>query len=147
MAEFKLAHVLCPKSNEVCHRLGIRGFPTISVLDGDRVYDYQGKLTVANLSKFVTNKVYKEKSRPRLIRHVTSPWENFSIAVKEMNLKMRAFAMLMFRAFGLGHLEEEFVIQVVMMAAIVPMVLLMIALAIERRIIENKKKEAAAANS
>ena len=55
---FKLAHVLCPKSMEVCHRLGVRGFPTISVLEGDRVYDYQGKMNVNNLSKFVSNKVY-----------------------------------------------------------------------------------------
>ena len=37
---FKLAHVMCPNSMPVCYRLGIRGFPTISVLKGGIVYDY-----------------------------------------------------------------------------------------------------------
>lgn len=93
------------------------------------------------MSKFVTNKVYRAKSRPRLIRHVTSPYENFVIALKETNLKMRAFAMLVFKAFGYGHLEEESVIQMVMVCAIVPMILLIIALAFERRALENNRRQ------
>ena len=32
VSEFKLAHIMCPKANSVCFRLGIRGYPTISVL-------------------------------------------------------------------------------------------------------------------
>ena len=37
---FKLAHVICPRSMDVCNRLGIRGYPTISVLDGKSIYDF-----------------------------------------------------------------------------------------------------------
>ena len=50
-------------------------------------------------------------------------------------MKMRAFAMVLFKVSGFGHLEEEFVIQLVMLAAIVPMIALLIALAMERRAI------------
>ena len=37
---FKLGHVVCGRATAVCHRLGIKGFPTISVLAGGRIYDY-----------------------------------------------------------------------------------------------------------
>ena len=107
---FKLAHVVCPKSITVCNRLGIRGYPTISVLDGNAIYDYQGKLTVSGLASFIKNKTYLVKSKARKISHVTSPYENVANALTIANLKVRAFTMLLFRAAGLGHLEEDFVI-------------------------------------
>ena len=37
---FRVAHIICPKSIVVCNRLGIVGFPTLSVLDGAYIYDY-----------------------------------------------------------------------------------------------------------
>ena len=110
VSEFKLAHIQCGKAHSVCHRLGIKGFPTISVLEGSKIYDYQGRLTVDGLSKFVTSKKYLNKSKARRIRHVQSPYENLVNALTEMSLKCRAFTMLLFKFIGLGHLEEEFVI-------------------------------------
>mmetsp|Transcript_19879 Transcript_19879/g.26827 ORF Transcript_19879/g.26827 Transcript_19879/m.26827 type:complete len:97 (+) Transcript_19879:357-647(+) len=95
---------------QVCNRLKIRGFPTISVLDGERVYDYQGKLTVGDLSKFISDKEYLEKSRPRRISHLTSPWENLVNALAETKQKMLTFTMLLFQVVGLGHLDEPFVV-------------------------------------
>ena len=65
---------------------------------------------MAGLSKFVTEKTYLTKSRARRIWHVTTPYENLMNAMTQTNLKLRATPMLVFRVFGLGHLEEEFVI-------------------------------------
>ena len=36
----------------MCHRLGITGYPTLSVLDGDSVFDYQGPLDIRSLDDF-----------------------------------------------------------------------------------------------
>ena len=54
--DYQIGHVLCPKAHETCYRLGIKGFPTLSVLDGNHIYDYQGKLSVRHLAKFVNDK-------------------------------------------------------------------------------------------
>ena len=105
-----MAHINCGKAQSVCHRLNIRGFPTISVLEGARIYDYQGRLTIEGLSNFVSDKMYLERSKPRRIMHVRSPYENLVEALTEISLKCRAFSMLLFNFIGLGHLEEEFVI-------------------------------------
>ena len=128
---FKLGHVVCGRATAVCHRLGIKGWPTISVLAGSKIYDYQGKLNVEALSNFITEKTYLEKSKARQIHHVMSAWENFANAMTVTNLKCRGFTMILFKAIGLGHLEEEFVIKVVYMMAIIPMVLFFIAIGIE----------------
>ena len=47
--------------------------------------------------------------------------------------------MLLFKAIGLGHLEEEFAIQVVYVCALAPFILLVIALVVENRILAKKK--------
>ena len=47
--------------------------------------------------------------------------------------------MLIFKFIGLGHLEEEFVIQTVYMVALTPFALFLIALVIEKRMIDNRK--------
>ena len=39
---FNVAYLFCPRAFEVCQRLQVRGYPTLSVLDGRSVYDYQG---------------------------------------------------------------------------------------------------------
>ena len=59
-------------------------------------------------------------------------------AMTVTNLKCRAFTMILFKAFGLGHLEEEFVIQVVYMMAIIPMIIFFIAIAVESRYYKKK---------
>ena len=64
-----------------------------------------------------------------------------ALALTEFNLKLRAFAMLIFRHCGFGHLEEDFVIQVVMVSAITPFFLLVIILAYERHMIAKRKRE------
>ena len=110
VAEFKMARVLCPKAHSVCHRLGVKGFPTISVLEGGKVYDYQGKMRVGDLSRFITGKEYLTKSKARRISHVRSPLENLFQAATTTKLKMRLMTMFLFKAFGMGHLDEEFVI-------------------------------------
>ena len=125
----------------MCHRLGIKGFPTISVLDGDRIYDYQGMLTVHGLSTFITDKIYLEKSKARRISHVTSAVENLFNAMAVAKMKMRAMTMLVFRALGFAHLEEDFVINLVFMCALTPFLLYLIALVIERRNMDKIKEE------
>ena len=115
----------------VCNRLSIRGFPTITVLDGERAYDYQGRLNVQDLSQFITEKQYLRKSKPRRIWHVTSAWENLQNAFLTTKLKLRAFTMLVFRAVGLGHLEEDFVVQVAYVCALTPLLLFLIALVVD----------------
>ena len=70
--------------------------------------------------------------------HVRSEYENLVEALTEFSLKCRAFAMLIFNFIGLGHLEEEFVVQTVYMIALTPFALLVIALFIEKRMIDNK---------
>ena len=52
---FKIGHILCPRYAGICNRLGIRGLPTISVLHGSQIYDYQGVLSVRALSSFVND--------------------------------------------------------------------------------------------
>ena len=136
LSVFKLAHVSCPKAMQVCNRLSVRGFPTISVLDGERAYDYQGKLTVADLSKFISDKKYLSLSKPRRILHLTSAWENLVNALNTFRLKLRAFTMLLFRLIGLGHLDEDFCVQVIYVVAITPFLIFLIALYVEQR--QNK---------
>ena len=138
---FKLAHVVCPRSMDVCNRLGIRGYPTISVLDGNSIYDYQGKLSVDGLAAFIKSKTYLVKSKARRISHVTSPYENIVNALTIANLKVRAFTMLLFKVVGLGHLEEDFVIQVVYMCALTPFLLLFIALYVDNKAIKEKQEQ------
>ena len=113
VSEFMLARITCGRAITVCHRLGIRGFPTISVLQNGRIYDYQGRLTVDKLAEFVTSKQFLTKSKARNIMHVQSAYENLENALYEVNLKCRAFSMLLFSLVGLGHLEEEFVIKTI----------------------------------
>lgn len=137
---FKIAHLNCGKAHAVCHRLGIKGFPTISVLEGEKIYDYQGRLTVDGLSSFITKKIYLERSKPRRIMHVRTPYENLAEALHEMTLKCRAFTMLLFKFFGLGHLDEEFVIQTVYMMALAPFILFLIALVVERRQLQTQRE-------
>ena len=67
-----------------------------------------------------------------------SAWENLANAMTVTNLKCRAFTMILFKAIGLGHLEEEFVIKVVYMMAIIPMVLFFIAIGIESTYYKKK---------
>ena len=37
---YRVARLNCARATEVCHRLHITGFPTLSVLDGAAIYDY-----------------------------------------------------------------------------------------------------------
>ena len=67
-------------------------------------------MTVKDLSVFITEQVYKEKSRSRRISHVKAPMENFVDAMRVYVYKLKAITMLIFKALGLGHLEEEFVV-------------------------------------
>ena len=90
-------------------------------------------MTVEELSEFVTKEIFLTKSRARKISHVTSAYENLQLALTEVILKCKAFTMLIFKAIGLGHLSEEFVIQIVKVMAITPWIVLIIALALERR--------------
>ena len=64
---------------------------------------------------------------------MTSPLENLTNVFNVTNLKLRAMTMLIFKVAGLGHLEEDFVIQVVYVCALTPFVLFLIALVIENR--------------
>ena len=64
-----VAYLFCPRAYDICQRLGIRGYPTLSVLDGNYVYDYQGKLNVRDMTQFVKEKKYKELSKARHIMH------------------------------------------------------------------------------
>lgn len=69
---------------------------------------------------------------------MTSPLENLQNIFHVTNLKLRAMTMLGFKVVGLGHLEEEFVIQVVYVCALTPFVLFLIALVVENRIAAGK---------
>ena len=70
-------------------------------------------MTVNDLSVFIREKQYLQKSKPRPIMHLTSPMENLINAMTEIKMKLRAFTMLLFRVVGLGHLEEALVIKIV----------------------------------
>ena len=61
---------------QICHRMGVNGFPTLSVLDGAYVYDYQGALTVEALTSFVNNKEYLERAKKRPLLHEFTWREN-----------------------------------------------------------------------
>lgn len=74
--DFKVARINCARSQSVCHRLGVSGFPTLSIVSGEAIYDYQGALSVESLNSFVTQKQYERISRPRKILHERSPFEN-----------------------------------------------------------------------
>ena len=87
---------MCSQSMPVCVRAGVRGFPTISVLRGGHVYDYQGKLSVEHLSGFVSQEVFLKRSKARRLRHVTSPMENLELAMREFGMKLRKITMLIF---------------------------------------------------
>ena len=56
--DFKIAYLFCPRAFDTCNRLGVKGYPTLSVLDGNHVYDYQGLLEVHEMTKFVKEKEY-----------------------------------------------------------------------------------------
>ena len=139
VSEFKLAHVMCPRATAVCFRLGVRGYPTISVLRGSHIYDYQGFLTVEGLSSFILQEEFLSKSKARLISHVTSPAENFLNHISLVNLKLRKMTMIIFAAVGLGHLEEEFAVQVVYVCALTPFLLFLIALVVDNRMAAGKR--------
>lgn len=66
-----IAYMFCPRSYDICQRLGVKGYPTLSVLDDHFVYDYGGKgrLSVKDLTNFVKEKKYLELSKPRHIMH------------------------------------------------------------------------------
>lgn len=113
------------------------------MLDGDYIYDYQGRLTVDDLSHFIKDKDYLKKSKPRQILHMQSAWENLVNALHVTKLKLRAFTLLLFRAVGLGHLEEQFIFQVVYVCMITPMVIFFIALFIESRQIKTRQEQEA----
>ena len=36
----KIAHLVCPRYGALCQRLGIIGWPTLSIVSGGQVYDY-----------------------------------------------------------------------------------------------------------
>jgi len=122
----------------VCFRLGVRGYPTISVLEGSKVYDYQGRLTVQDLAGFVTEKQFLAKSKPRQISHVTSPLENLLNLWMEAKLKVWATTLLLLRAIGLGHLEEQFVVQLAYFCAITPFIIFLVALSFERHMLAKQ---------
>ena len=63
--------MFCPRSYDVCQRLGVKGYPTLAVLDDHFVYDYGGKgrLAVKDLTNFVKEKQYLQLSKPRHIMH------------------------------------------------------------------------------
>ena len=74
--DFKIAYLFCPRAFDTCNRLGVKGYPTLSVLDGNHVYDYQGLLEVHEMTKFVKEKEYLTQSKQRFLLHVTDPYEN-----------------------------------------------------------------------
>ena len=73
---YTVAHLNCARATNICHRLGVTGFPTLSVLTGNAVYDYQGPLTVEALNDYIVNKEYKKSARARNIWHERSAVEN-----------------------------------------------------------------------
>ena len=70
----------CARFYNVCHRLAIGGI-TLSVLDGDSIFDYQGPLSIEALYDFVDKKAYLRSSRARKIWHVRSAIENLEVAL------------------------------------------------------------------
>lgn len=70
-------------------------------------------MSVEGLSEFVTYEIFLKKSKARRIYHVTSAQENLEIALTEILQKCKAITMLLFKAFGMGHLPEETVMQIV----------------------------------
>jgi len=78
---YRVARLNCATSINICHRLGITGFPTLSVLSKNAIYDYQGLLTIESLNDFVINKEYAISGRARNIWHERSAVENLSIAL------------------------------------------------------------------
>ena len=37
---FNIAYLFCPRAFDTCNRLGVKGYPTLSVLDGNYIYDF-----------------------------------------------------------------------------------------------------------
>jgi len=56
---FKVAKVDCTVDKASCERFGVRGFPTIKLLKGGKVYDYKGARSVEEFTKFAAG-AYKE---------------------------------------------------------------------------------------
>jgi len=60
-AGFKVAKVDCTTEKGACERFGVRGFPTIKLLAGGKVYDYKGARSVEEFTKFATT-TYKDQT-------------------------------------------------------------------------------------
>ena len=138
-SQFRVAHILCGKNVSTCRRLGVKGYPTLTVLDKDHAYDYQGRLVIKDLISFVEKKMYLEKSRPRRIDVETTPWENLLRFKTAFSLSCWHAVIILFDKVGLGDLPDETKLHISIVSAIFPLVLLVILLIYDRMQIEKEK--------
>ncbi|KAL6079316.1 Protein disulfide-isomerase A3 [Balamuthia mandrillaris] len=53
--KFNVGKVDCTVEKAVCSKLGVRGYPTIKLRNGDKLYAYQGARTVEAFKEFVNS--------------------------------------------------------------------------------------------
>ena len=143
---FNVAYLFCPRAYDHCQRLGVRGYPTLSVLEKRKVYDYQGKLDVRDMTKFVKEKEYLTRSKARHIMHVTSPWENLEHAIHEFRWTMWVIVHGLFKLAGLEYLGEEVIMRLALFMAITPFLIFLMLILNDARELRkqaaNKKVKA-----
>ena len=125
----------------ICHRLGITGFPTLSILDGLAIYDYQGPLSLESLNSFAVDKLYKSKSHARRISHEKGFYENLTTALSEQLRVTWGIIMVIFEALGMGHYSDESKLNIVLYAAFTPILLFIGAIIIDTRALAKAEAE------
>ena len=123
---------MCGKNYATCRRLGVKGYPTLTVLDESHAYDYQGKLQVEDLIDFVDKKMYKEKSRPRRLDVETTPWENLVRFKTMFALSIWHAVLFLFDKAGLGYLPEDLKFNISIATAILPIIILLVLLVYDK---------------
>jgi hypothetical protein len=131
----------CAKSMNICLRLGITGFPTLSILEGAAIYDYQGPLSLESLNTFAVDRLYKKNSRARRISHEKGWHENLTTAVSEHIRVTWGILMVIFEAFGMGHYSEESKLNIVLYTAFTPILLFIGAIIIDYRALVKMEAE------
>ena len=60
-SQFNIASVDCTDndSKEVCSSIGVRGYPSLILLDGEEMYKYKGQRTVVDFVAFSVNNGYQ----------------------------------------------------------------------------------------
>ena len=103
----------------------------MSVLDGNYVYDYQGKADVRAMSNFVKEKKYLELSKARHIMHATSAWDRLEHSIHEFKWSCWVIIHGLFKAAGFEHLGEDLILRIVLFMAITPLAIFVLALIYE----------------